>query len=186
MHVEPAYIVGLVDGEGCFSVRFNSSKRRRAKVDMSFSVKLRAIDRDVLDQLRSSFGCGGVYIQRDRRPNHQLCYRYEVTAKRDLSEIIVPFFHRHAFRTTTKQRDFSLFSSILTIVLEKGHRTEEGVKTILTLKQQMHMGSPDAGNPLVRWERDNTSKIAIRPSSQESREYLKSPPGAQGRLDDRG
>lgn len=146
----PTYIVGLVDGEGCFSVRLNSSQRRRAKVDMGFSVKIRAVDRIVLFRLLEYFKCGGVYIQNDHRPNHALCYRYEVNGKVNLKNVIIPFFNRYPFLTVTKQRDFKLFSQILDLVVEKQHLTDQGLKKIERLKRQMHLGSPDAGNPLVR------------------------------------
>ena len=66
------YVVGLVDGEGSFAVHFNQSQRRRAKVEPRFCLKLRAEDRVVLDELCEFFGCGRVYIQPDRRPNHSL------------------------------------------------------------------------------------------------------------------
>ena len=134
----PAYIVGLVDGEGCFSVRFNDSKRRRAKVDMGFSVKLKSEDRQILARLQDYFGCGGIYIQRDRRPRHRLCYRYEVTAKVELQRIILPFFSRHPLQTPTKQKDVRIFARVLLKVLRKEHLTERGTKSIATLVRNMH------------------------------------------------
>lgn len=148
--ISPEYIVGLVDGEGCFSVRFNNSQRRRAKVDIGFSVKLRAVDQDVLVLLQYFFGCGGIYIQRDRRPNHSLCYRYEVTAVVELDRIIVPFFLQYPFQTETKREDFVLFAQILELVRQKRHQTDDGIEIIRRLKQAMHQGSLDAGNPLVQ------------------------------------
>lgn len=150
VQLTPAYIVGLVDGEGCFSVRFNQSQRRRAKVDMGFSVKLRAEDRGILVALQRYFRCGGVYIQRDHRPRHRLCYRYEVNGLEDLDRVIVPFFLQHPFLTETKRQDFILFAQILEVVRQKRHLTEEGVEVIRRLKQSMHLGSLDAGNPLVQ------------------------------------
>lgn len=150
VQIAPTYVVGLVDGEGCFSVRFNQSQRRRAKVDIGFSVKLRAVDRDVLVSLQRFFGCGGIYIQRDRRPRHSLCYRYEVTATDELNRVIVPFFLRYPFQTQTKREDFILFIQILELVRQKRHLTNEGVEIIRRLKQSMHQGSLDAGNPLVQ------------------------------------
>lgn len=148
--LSPDYIVGLVDGEGCFSVRFNNSQRRRAKVDIGFSVKLRAVDRDVLVSLQQSFGCGGIYIQNDRRPRHSLCYRYEVTATEELERIVVPFFMQHPFRTETKREDFVLFVQILKLVRQKRHLSDDGIEIIQRLKKAMHQGSLDAGNPLVQ------------------------------------
>ena len=184
VRLAPTYIVGLVDGEGCFSVRYNNSQRRRAKVDMGFSVKIRAVDRIVLVRLLEYFKCGGIYIQNDRRPKHALCYRYEVNGKDNLKNVIIPFFKRYPFQTVTKQQDFKLFSQILDLVDKKQHLTDQGLEKIEQLRSKMHLGSPAAGNPLVRSSqeagsrrskhrpdrgRDIASMITIRPSSQERR-----------------
>lgn len=68
------YIVGLVDGEGSFTFHLNTNPTRRNRVEPRFYLKLRAEDKTLLDSLKNFFQCGQVYIQRDSRPNHSLCY----------------------------------------------------------------------------------------------------------------
>ena len=70
--LEKDYVLGLVDGEGSFNVRVNRQKRR-AKVELKFSLKLRHQDKEMLEELQKFFDCGKVYIQRDKRANHSLC-----------------------------------------------------------------------------------------------------------------
>jgi len=147
------YVVGLVDGEGSFAVHLNGSDRRRAKVEPRFCLKLRADDRPLLDDLQEFFGCGKVYIQRDRRPNHSLCYRYEVSNRRELLEKIIPFFEQHSPRNRTKQRDFALFRRVLFLVRDDVHLADEGLELLTQLAAQMHRGSLDALDTLVQWER---------------------------------
>ena len=53
------YIIGLVDGEGSFSVRIPNNKRR-AKVELTFSLKLRHQDKEILSELQKFFGCGNI------------------------------------------------------------------------------------------------------------------------------
>ena len=53
------YIVGLVDGEGSFSVRIPNAKRR-AQIELTFSLKLRHHDKHILDELKQFFGFGNV------------------------------------------------------------------------------------------------------------------------------
>jgi hypothetical protein len=84
------YVVGLVDGEGSFNVRVNQNNRR-AKVELKFSLKLRHQDKEMLEELQKFFDCGNVYIQRDKRENHSLCYRFEVQNKKEIIEKIIPF-----------------------------------------------------------------------------------------------
>jgi hypothetical protein len=147
------YVVGLVDGEGSFAVHFNESQRRRAKVEPRFCLKLRAEDKTLLDQLREFFGCGKVYIQRDRRPNHVLCYRFEVSNRQELREKVIPFFEQHPPRSPSKQRDFTLFRQVMALVRQDAHRTADGLDTMRQLASRMHRGSLDALDALVQWER---------------------------------
>lgn len=135
------YIVGLVDGEGSFNVHVwtpRSSPKRRALVELRFYLKL--IDRDlvVLEELQNFFQCGKIYRQKDFRPNHQHCNRFEVFNRTELAEKIVPFFEAHPLRSVSKQHDFSLFKQILGLVQAKEHLTEPGLQTIRSLKEQMH------------------------------------------------
>jgi len=134
--LNPHYIVGLVDGEGTFHVRINTHKRRRAKIELKFAVKLRHQDKAVLDALHESFGCGNVYIQRDKRHNHTLCYRYEVQRKADIIEKVIPFFTMYAPLTASKKRDFALFKAIV----ELSCAESIDVERIHALKTQMHWG----------------------------------------------
>jgi hypothetical protein len=147
------YVVGLVDGEGSFAVHFNCSQRRRAKVEPRFCLKLKAFDRPLLDELCEFFECGKVYIQRDRRPRHSLCYRFEVSNRRDLFEKVIPFFQQHPPRSPSKQRDFALFQQVFALLREDAHLTTEGLEAIRQLADQMHRGSLDALDTLVQWER---------------------------------
>src|SRR6516164_8066157 len=127
------YVVGLVDGEGSFAVHFNQSQRRRAKVEPRFCLKLRADDRSLLDELRDFFGCGKVYIQRDHRPNHSLCYRFEVSNRQELFEKVIPFFQQHPLKSQSKKRDFALFQQVLALLQQDTHRTEEGLASMRQL-----------------------------------------------------
>jgi hypothetical protein len=147
------YVVGLVDGEGCFAVYLNRSGRRRAKVEPRFCLKLRAEDRPLLDDLQEFFGCGKVYVQRDCRPNHSLCYRFEVSHRRELREKVIPFFEQHPPRSQSKQRDFDLFRRVLLLIGQQAHLAVAGLELIAQLAARMHRGSLDALDTLVQWER---------------------------------
>jgi hypothetical protein len=94
------YIVGLVDGEGSFTAYVRneltpSSVKRRVKAEPRFYLKLIEKDKEVLEKLKSYFGCGNVYFQKDTRKNHQHCYRFEVTNREHLRKIIIPFFEEN-------------------------------------------------------------------------------------------
>lgn len=145
MHMElnPNYIIGLVDGEGSFTAyvkKPDSSKKvkRRTKVEPRFYIKLIEKDKEILYELNKFFGCGNVYFQKDKRTNHQNCYRYEVASRKDLEKIIIPFFKRNSLKLRSKKSDFEIFCKIFKMVRNKEHLKESGLRRIYNLKQKMH------------------------------------------------
>ena len=145
MHMElnPNYIVGLVDGEGSFTAYVknpDSTKKvqRRTKVEPRFFLKLIEKDKKILDELKKFFDCGSVYFQKDKRANHQNCYRYEVANRSDLEKRIIPFFKRNSLQLRSKKSDFEIFCKILKMVQNKEHLKESGLRKIYILKQKMH------------------------------------------------
>lgn len=142
-NLSPEYVVGLVDGEGSFTVYVRNPDAektvvRRVVVEPKFYIKLIERDKDILYALKDFFGVGSVYFQKDTRPNHQHCYRYEVFRWEELQTIIIPFFKQHKPKFVSKRRDFELFCSMM-ILLKKGtHKTETGLRELFKLKQQMH------------------------------------------------
>ena len=129
------YIIGLVDGEGSFSVRIPNNKRR-AKVELTFSLKLRHQDKEILHELQNFFGCGNIYIQRDKRKNHSLCYRFEVHNKKDIIQKIIPFFEENSPKIQSRKRDFELFQQIANL----SQSAFLDLPKINSLKDQMHWG----------------------------------------------
>ncbi|MGC9310075.1 MAG: LAGLIDADG family homing endonuclease [Candidatus Nanoarchaeia archaeon] len=136
-------------GEGCFNIRINPNKNRRAKIETRFSLKLRHQDKDILDELQRFFQCGNVYIQRDKRKNHSLCYRFEVQNKKEIIEKIIPFFEKYPPKIKSRINDFRLFKEILKL----SNQEEIDFEKIKVLKEKMHWGSPSTGKLYARWER---------------------------------
>ena len=147
--LDKKYVLGLVDGEGSFNIRINQDNKRRAKIEFKFSLKLRHQDKEILDELQKFFGCGKVYIQRDRRKNHSLCYRFEVQNKKEIFEKIIPFFEENSPKIPSRKLDFELFKKIAELLKENPVDFEK----IQILKEKMHWGSLHTGNPSVQWER---------------------------------
>jgi len=137
------YIVGLVDGEGSFTVYVknpDSTKevKRRVRVEPRFYLKLIEKDKDILYQLKKFFNCGNVYFQKDNRKNHQHCYRYEVTNRKDLEEVIIPFFRKNILKFPSKRKDFEIFCDIFFRIKNGEHKTKEGLIKLFQIKQLMH------------------------------------------------
>ena len=141
--LSPEYIVGLVDGEGSFTAYVRDPDKggitkRRVYVEPRFYIKLIEKDKEILDQLREYFRCGSIYFQRDKRPNHQQCYRYEVFNWNDLRNIIIPFFQKYHLQLVSKRNDFEIFCDIMSRLERGEHRTDKGLRNLCKIKAKMH------------------------------------------------
>lgn len=135
MKLEAQWIVGFVDGEGCFHVGINPHKEMTTgyQVLPEFTVVQHKRDVKVLHALKSYFGCGVV------RTNHGDRMAYRVRGIKHLIEIIIPFFMNHSLKTE-KNIDFKKFRHVL-LEMEKGnHLTSEGVEEIRRIASQMNRG----------------------------------------------
>ena len=137
------YIVGLVDGEGSFTIYVRNAEnpfetKRRVTVEPRFYIKLIEEDKEILERLQLYFGCGSVYFQKDTRPNHKNCYRYEVYNRSDLFKKIIPFFKRNKLQFSSKKRDFEIFCLMMEMIERKEHLNPKGLKKLFLLKQKMH------------------------------------------------
>ena len=143
MSITNDYIVGLIDGEGSFTVYVRDPKsskitKRRVQVEPKFYVKLTAEDKPILNGLKEFFGCGNVYFQKDTRKNHRNCYRYEVANRTHLTEIIIPFFKKNRPKIPTKKRDFELFCQMMSMIEKGKHLTSNGLNVLYQMKKRMH------------------------------------------------
>ena len=143
------YIVGLTDGEGCFYVEVRvPDETHRSRVEMHFFIKLREDELSLLKKVKEFFNCGGIYYQKEYRVNQRACYRFGITAQKDLHEKVIPFFDKNPLKSQ-KLKNYLLFRQIALMVKNKEHKSEAGFQKIRQFKSQMNRGSLDAGNPLV-------------------------------------
>ncbi len=114
--LDPWWIVGFVDGEGCFSVSKFKNKTCKTGYQTLFEFVITQGERskEALEAIKDYFDCGNIYINR-RYDNHNYnLLRYCVRKQSDLKEIIVPFFRKHKLKTT-KQQQFENFCKKLRV-----------------------------------------------------------------------
>ena len=146
MNLDAQWIVGFVDGEGCFHVGVNSHPEMTTGVQVlpEFTVVQHERDIQVLHALKSFFGCGVV------RKNNGDRMAYRVRGHEHLSKNIVPFFEKHPLKTR-KQVDFLKFRDIVNLMNRGEHLTRDGVDRIRSIADQMNrkglmIKSDHAGN----------------------------------------
>ena len=137
MNLDSHWVVGFVDGEGCFHVGINAHTDMRTgyQVLPEFTVVQHERDAQVLHGLKAFFGCGVV------RVNHGDRLAYRVRSLEHLRERIVPFFLSHPLKTK-KNVDFLKFRDVL-LLMERGeHLTPEGIDNIRRITAVMNRGQP--------------------------------------------
>ena len=139
--ITTGWIVGFVDGEGCFSVSLH--KNPTTKLGWQIMPEFVATQSEkslyALKKLKRFFKCGNIFINR-RYDNHKgNLYRFCVRSYKDLDTIIVPFFKENKLQTS-KAKDFEIFAKIIKLMGEKEHLNERGIKRIIKLATKMNTG----------------------------------------------
>ena len=111
---------------------------------------------ECLRELRGFFGIGQVVINR-RYDNHkEHLYRYVVRVRKELLEVIIPFFRQNPLRSS-KQHDFEKFAHCVELIEANRHLTREGLIDIAEIAQTMNRQKPRTD--LIRILRDYTPDI---------------------------
>jgi hypothetical protein len=162
--IQLGWVIGFVDGEGCFSIGFVRQPSRRSRkgyrtgyqVSHSFVVVQGARSASCLLELQKFFGVGSVTVNR-RHDNHkEHLHRYCVVRRADLLDVIVPFFQAHPLRSS-KRADFEGFVECLDIMRSGRHLTTGGLIEIAEITQTMNHQKPR--QDLIRILRGHTPDI---------------------------
>ena len=133
------WIVGFVDGEGCFAISVvrNAGCRLGWQVQHEFSVTQAATSLGALELLREIFGVGHLIVNR-RHDNHRgPMWRFSVKRRHELLDVVVPFFEEHPL-ITAKRDDFIRFSSVLHLMQAGEHLHADGLRRIAGVTEQMN------------------------------------------------
>jgi hypothetical protein len=133
MNFEPQWIVGFVDGEGCFFVGMNNQPRLKGgkQVLPEFTVVQHKRDIALLYNLKTYFQCGVV------RVNHGDRMAFRVRGHENLYTKIVPFFEKHKLKSK-KRVDFEKFRDVILLMEKKAHLTPEGFAKIQQIANTMN------------------------------------------------
>ena len=128
------YITGFADGEGSFSVSFNSRSKLRTGLEIrpSFAIAQNVASLEALQKIRGYFGCGNIrYSAGDNT------YKYEVRSIDDLTKIIIPHFIKFPLQTA-KSKDFENFKVICEMMTKNHHRQPDCLNRIIDLAVSMN------------------------------------------------
>ena len=135
--LDPRWVVGFVDGEGCFSVSVHHNPlcaRRTGGFQLHpvFQVSQHQRYRAVLEEFTSFFDCGRV------RPkgSKSSVLAFAVDSLQALEGSVLPFFEQYPL--VVKQRDFQLFAEIVRSMRRKEHLQRAGFERLLRLAYAMN------------------------------------------------
>ncbi len=132
--INPYWITGFVDAEGCFSVIIEISNITKWRVKTSFEINLHIKDVDILHKIKSFFGVGAIYL----RANKNIAV-YRVSKIESLRDIIIPHFKVYSL-ISQKSIDFYLWCKVIEIISKKEHLSQSGFLTILTYYASINRG----------------------------------------------
>ncbi len=126
------WIVGFIDGEGCFSFSLikNENLRFGYQIQGEFTVVQHKRDIQLLYELKTYFGCGSVAV------NHGDRWHYRVKNLEQFLTIIIPFFEKHQLKTV-KKFQLPVFKEICLKLQAKEHLNETGFDEIKELVKKL-------------------------------------------------
>jgi LAGLIDADG endonuclease len=136
LELDPHWVVGFVDGEGCFSVSIHRNAFARStggwQLHPVFHVYQHVSHRAVLEELIPLFGCGRL---RPKGPKSSV-WTFAVDALVDLEAHVLPFFEHHPLRV--KDADFRRFASIVEAMRRKEHLRPAGFERLVRVAYAMN------------------------------------------------
>jgi len=135
--LDPWFVTGFVDAEGCFTIGLTKSEQYRSgyQVTAIFKISLHRKDYDLLCQIRDYFGVGVI------TKHGETTIQYFVRSIKDLN-VILSHFEAYPL-IGQKWADYILFKQAIVLIKNKEHLTKQGLKKILSLKASINLGLSD-------------------------------------------
>ena len=135
------WIVGFVDGEGCFTVSFfrhpKSRLRLKWQVFPEFVITQGMKSKRALGNIKKFFGCGMIYLNKRYDNHHEHLLKYVVRNREELLKNIIPFFEDNPLRSA-KKNDFKVFAKIVRMMEKRKHLEEKGLEKIRSMVETMN------------------------------------------------
>jgi hypothetical protein len=134
--LDPWFVTGLTEGEGCFCVSFAVREKLRVGLEArpSFSLSLNRRDRALLEDLQAYFGCGWIRESRGDRT-----FKYEARSISELVRVVVPHFE-HFPLPGSKAKAFTGFARVCQMIGQGDHLRRGGMEEIVRIAYEMNLG----------------------------------------------
>ena|SRR3990167_5612366 len=133
--LDPWYVTGWFDGEGCFSVSIHPHPNSKFGwlIDPVVQTYQHKKSLRILERLQCYFHCGSI---RSKGPNSNVL-TLSIESRRSIKENVIPHFLRYPLQSK-KYVDFEIFQRIINLMENKEHQNISGFKQIVNLAFQMN------------------------------------------------
>jgi hypothetical protein len=140
MKLNPWYITGLIEGEGCFCITISKHKTKKLGFDprLMFEVEMIIEDKPLLEKLQKELKCGHIYILNYERYGWRPHVKFAVKSFKDIKEKIIPFFNEYKL-CGKKKRDFAYFCQAARIVEKGEHLSLKGLDRLREIQSKMNL-----------------------------------------------
>jgi len=140
MPLNPWYISGLVEGEGCFCIGISKHKTKKLGFDarLMFEIEMIIDDKPLLTKLRKFLRCGQIYQLNYERYGWRPHVKFAVKKFDDIQKRVIPFFLKYKLQGK-KGKDFLLFCRAAKIFEKKGHLTFKGLNRLRQIQGKMNL-----------------------------------------------
>ena len=101
-----------------------------------FSIELRADDKEILERIQKTLGCGKIYDCNYDRYGWYPHAKYKVSRLNEISEILIPFLEKFPLQAK-KAKTFQYFKKIIQKRMRGLHLTKKGVDDIAKLQTKI-------------------------------------------------
>jgi len=128
------FLAGFVEGEGSFNVSLRKKSDYKVKWQVVLSFNVSQKDITVLSILQKELACGIIKTRKDG------LHSFDTTNVQDILTKVIPYFQKYPLLSQSKIINFSIFSTIATLVQQGKHREIDGLRKILLLREKLNEG----------------------------------------------
>nr|5T2H_A Chain A, I-OnuI_e-hTCRa [synthetic construct] len=135
--INPWILTGFADAEGSFilDIRNRNNESNRYRTSLRFQITLHNKDKSILENIQSTWKVGKITNSSDR------AVMLRVTRFEDL-KVIIDHFEKYPL-ITQKLGDYKLFKQAFSVMENKEHLKENGIKELVRIKAKMNWGLND-------------------------------------------
>lgn len=136
--LHPQYVVGFIDGEGCFYISQSKHRtlRRHFDVRADFEMELRADDREIIERIQQVLGCGRIYYLEYKRYDWLPHVKLKIGNIKGVCEKLIPFFDKYPLQGK-KAKVYKYFREAAFLIRDKKHLSDRGYDRILKLREKI-------------------------------------------------